>query len=170
MLTVTCPGADTSDSSRYIIVMTDPDAPSREDPKWSEFCHWIAKVPAGGVLQADLKEVAEEKHQSMLEHKRVAKEDEIISCSYSFSPPIPIPIPCLRYQNIDLVNRYGTRTTTKDRQTPLRLRPPARRRLKAQRTKREEDMGDGQASTWCPPVGTGSGIKGRGREFLLCGE
>jgi phosphatidylethanolamine-binding protein (PEBP) family uncharacterized protein len=21
--------------------MTDPDAPSREDPKWSEFCHWI---------------------------------------------------------------------------------------------------------------------------------
>ena len=22
--------------------MTDPDAPSREDPKWSEFCHWIS--------------------------------------------------------------------------------------------------------------------------------
>ncbi len=22
-------------------VMTDPDAPSRDDPKWSEFCHWI---------------------------------------------------------------------------------------------------------------------------------
>ena len=21
--------------------MTDPDAPSREDPKWSEYCHWI---------------------------------------------------------------------------------------------------------------------------------
>jgi phosphatidylethanolamine-binding protein (PEBP) family uncharacterized protein len=21
--------------------MTDPDAPSRNDPKWSEFCHWI---------------------------------------------------------------------------------------------------------------------------------
>lgn len=21
--------------------MTDPDAPSREDTKWSEFCHWI---------------------------------------------------------------------------------------------------------------------------------
>lgn len=21
--------------------MTDPDAPSRSDPKWSEYCHWI---------------------------------------------------------------------------------------------------------------------------------
>ncbi|KAG8673029.1 carboxypeptidase Y inhibitor [Fusarium poae] len=26
----------------YVIVLTDPDAPSRDDPKWSEFCHWIA--------------------------------------------------------------------------------------------------------------------------------
>lgn len=29
--------------------MTDPDAPSREDPKWSEFCHWISsdiKLPS----------------------------------------------------------------------------------------------------------------------------
>ncbi|KAK4643921.1 carboxypeptidase Y inhibitor [Podospora bellae-mahoneyi] len=26
----------------YVITMTDPDAPSRDDPKWSEFCHWIA--------------------------------------------------------------------------------------------------------------------------------
>ncbi|EMC93277.1 hypothetical protein BAUCODRAFT_234964 [Baudoinia panamericana UAMH 10762] len=24
------------------VAMTDPDAPSREDPKWSEICHWIA--------------------------------------------------------------------------------------------------------------------------------
>lgn len=26
----------------YTITITDPDAPSRDDPKWSEFCHWIA--------------------------------------------------------------------------------------------------------------------------------
>ncbi|KAH8918415.1 PEBP-like protein [Atractiella rhizophila] len=25
----------------WYAVMTDPDAPSRHDPKWSEFCHWI---------------------------------------------------------------------------------------------------------------------------------
>jgi hypothetical protein len=26
----------------YIVALTDPDAPSRDKPKWSEFCHWIA--------------------------------------------------------------------------------------------------------------------------------
>lgn len=27
---------------RYTIAMTDPDAPSRDNPEWSEMCHWIA--------------------------------------------------------------------------------------------------------------------------------
>ncbi|KAF2187193.1 PEBP-like protein [Zopfia rhizophila CBS 207.26] len=26
----------------YVITLTDPDAPSRDNPEWSEFCHWIA--------------------------------------------------------------------------------------------------------------------------------
>ncbi|KAM5342186.1 hypothetical protein ACJ41O_015217 [Fusarium nematophilum] len=26
----------------FVLTLTDPDAPSRENPKWSEFCHWIA--------------------------------------------------------------------------------------------------------------------------------
>lgn len=26
------------------IVMTDPDAPSKDDPKWSEYCHWVAST------------------------------------------------------------------------------------------------------------------------------
>jgi len=26
------------------IALTDPDAPSRDDPKWSEMCHWIAMI------------------------------------------------------------------------------------------------------------------------------
>jgi hypothetical protein len=29
-------------SLKYTIAMTDPDAPSRDNPKWSEMCHWIA--------------------------------------------------------------------------------------------------------------------------------
>jgi phosphatidylethanolamine-binding protein len=29
-------------NATYLIALTDPDAPSRDDPKWSEFCHWIA--------------------------------------------------------------------------------------------------------------------------------
>nr|CAB88605.2 related to putative lipid binding protein TFS1 [Neurospora crassa] len=32
-------------STSLVIVITDPDAPSRDDPKWSEFCHWIAVGP-----------------------------------------------------------------------------------------------------------------------------
>ncbi|KAF4445831.1 carboxypeptidase y inhibitor [Fusarium austroafricanum] len=31
-----------SEHMSYVVVLTDPDAPSRVDPKWSEFCHWIA--------------------------------------------------------------------------------------------------------------------------------
>jgi phosphatidylethanolamine-binding protein len=27
---------------KYTVTLTDPDAPSHDDPKWSEFCHWIA--------------------------------------------------------------------------------------------------------------------------------
>jgi phosphatidylethanolamine-binding protein len=25
----------------YVIAVTDPDAPSRDNPEWSEMCHWI---------------------------------------------------------------------------------------------------------------------------------
>ncbi|KAH6867575.1 carboxypeptidase Y inhibitor [Thelonectria olida] len=28
--------------STFVLTLTDPDAPSRDNPKWSEFCHWIA--------------------------------------------------------------------------------------------------------------------------------
>ncbi|KAK5656727.1 hypothetical protein OQA88_4275 [Cercophora sp. LCS_1] len=30
------------ENSSYAMVLTDPDAPSRDNPEWSEFCHWIA--------------------------------------------------------------------------------------------------------------------------------
>lgn len=34
------------DMPQLTIAMTDPDAPSRDNPEWSEFCHWIAtEVP-----------------------------------------------------------------------------------------------------------------------------
>jgi len=34
----------------YTIALTDPDAPSRKDPKWSEMCHWIA-TETGDVVE-----------------------------------------------------------------------------------------------------------------------
>lgn len=30
------------EQDRFLLVLTDPDAPSNSDHKWSEYCHWIA--------------------------------------------------------------------------------------------------------------------------------
>jgi phosphatidylethanolamine-binding protein (PEBP) family uncharacterized protein len=38
----TSPGSTTDKRPTYIVTLTDPDAPSRDNPKWSEMCHWIA--------------------------------------------------------------------------------------------------------------------------------
>ncbi|KAH8593330.1 phosphatidylethanolamine-binding protein [Bisporella sp. PMI_857] len=46
---ITCPDYDPKGTT---LVLTDPDAPSSEDPKWAEMCHWIAKV--GGVDLVDV--------------------------------------------------------------------------------------------------------------------
>jgi hypothetical protein len=35
-----CPGM--GETTGLTVVLTDPDAPSRKDPKWGEMCHWIA--------------------------------------------------------------------------------------------------------------------------------
>lgn len=36
------PGA-TDINATYTMVMTDPDAPSRQDPKWGQFRHWVVR-------------------------------------------------------------------------------------------------------------------------------
>lgn len=46
-ITLTRPGSEADSCSSvanvtYTVTLTDPDAPSRDDPKWSEMCHWIA--------------------------------------------------------------------------------------------------------------------------------
>lgn len=49
----------------YVLALTDPDAPSHDNPKWSEFCHWITTgIPAPPGTEAaitDLKDVIEYK-------------------------------------------------------------------------------------------------------------
>jgi hypothetical protein len=42
-LKIYCP--DIQNTPSLTIALTDPDAPSRENPKWSEMCHWIGIVP-----------------------------------------------------------------------------------------------------------------------------
>jgi phosphatidylethanolamine-binding protein (PEBP) family uncharacterized protein len=38
----TSPDEHSIASSNYVVTLTDPDAPSRDNPKWSQMCHWIA--------------------------------------------------------------------------------------------------------------------------------
>jgi phosphatidylethanolamine-binding protein (PEBP) family uncharacterized protein len=44
-------------NATYTLILTDPDAKSRKNPKWSEMCHWIvtnitvADTPSEGVLR-----------------------------------------------------------------------------------------------------------------------
>ncbi|KAK4958593.1 carboxypeptidase Y inhibitor [Elasticomyces elasticus] len=47
-------------SMQYTIALTDPDAPSRDDPEWSEICHWIATgitVSSSSVIASDKTEI-----------------------------------------------------------------------------------------------------------------
>ncbi|KAF2733251.1 PEBP-like protein [Polyplosphaeria fusca] len=39
---ITNPDGCPTTNMTYVVTLTDPDAPSRDNPKWSEMCHWIA--------------------------------------------------------------------------------------------------------------------------------
>jgi len=40
-LTLAGNGSKKTSNTTYVVTLTDPDAPSRENPEWSEMCHWI---------------------------------------------------------------------------------------------------------------------------------
>jgi phosphatidylethanolamine-binding protein (PEBP) family uncharacterized protein len=43
---ILCSNATADNGSKsFTIALTDPDAPSRKKPEWSEMCHWIATLP-----------------------------------------------------------------------------------------------------------------------------
>ncbi|KAK3951751.1 phosphatidylethanolamine-binding protein [Pseudoneurospora amorphoporcata] len=70
-------------STSLVIVITDPDAPSRDDPKWSEFCHWIAV----GHLDTEEYPVTDEPTEPQrcpLSLSRQSLEDVV-----SYTPPAP---------------------------------------------------------------------------------
>ncbi|KPM34170.1 hypothetical protein AK830_g12405 [Neonectria ditissima] len=49
----------------YVLALTDPDAPSRDNPKWAEFCHWVAtgiQIPSkSGISSLHLQDIVEYK-------------------------------------------------------------------------------------------------------------
>lgn len=46
---------DANDETYYTLIMTDPDAPSRVDPKFREFRHWlVVNIPGDDVAQGEV--------------------------------------------------------------------------------------------------------------------
>ncbi|EEP76596.1 predicted protein [Uncinocarpus reesii 1704] len=41
------PSTGSESNKAYSLVLTDPDAKSREEPIWSEFCHWVIADVSG---------------------------------------------------------------------------------------------------------------------------
>jgi phosphatidylethanolamine-binding protein (PEBP) family uncharacterized protein len=39
----------------YTVIKTDPDAPSREDPKWGEWLHWIVTDIKGSDISTGMR-------------------------------------------------------------------------------------------------------------------
>ena len=66
----------------YVVALTDPDAPSRDNPEWSEICHWIA---AGVPLSSD--------SVSILPTFEVSRPKAMKSCEeiMEYKPPGPPP-------------------------------------------------------------------------------
>jgi phosphatidylethanolamine-binding protein len=52
------------------IALTDPDAPSRDDPKWSEMCHWIAIIPTSGKDSVEINFGGYTDEEEVIECKR----------------------------------------------------------------------------------------------------
>lgn len=67
----------------YVIVLTDPDAPSRDDPKWSEFCHWIAVGTA--------KTSSKTAKSSSKKHKKHKKSKNHLKDLVKYKAPAPPP-------------------------------------------------------------------------------
>jgi len=45
---------DADPTQFYTLIMTDPDAPSRKDPKWGEWHHWIvSNIPGNNISNGD---------------------------------------------------------------------------------------------------------------------
>jgi phosphatidylethanolamine-binding protein len=61
VIAASSPATATTKGPAFVLTMTDPDAPSRDDPKWSEMCHWIAAVKRSKSGKAKAHEVVEYK-------------------------------------------------------------------------------------------------------------
>jgi phosphatidylethanolamine-binding protein (PEBP) family uncharacterized protein len=104
----------------YVVTLTDPDAPSRDDPKWSEMCHWIvANVSLSqktfSILSIPLFGVEEKTKKEGLKSDEY---DEVME----WKPPGPPPMTG-KHRYVFLVWRPRNGTTL-----PLNLSKPKERK------------------------------------------
>lgn len=71
---------DISKDDKFTLVLTDPDAPSNKDHKWSEYCHWI-------VTDLPLNEAKDESPESLSTILDYSKGKELLPYVGPAPPP-----------------------------------------------------------------------------------
>lgn len=89
------------DDLTYIVTITDPDAPSHDDPEWSEFCHFIAtNMPAPRPLP--------DQRMGPSDHTTASRAG--LTDIMSYKPPAP-PAKTGKHRYVFLVFTPGNGTT-----------------------------------------------------------
>jgi hypothetical protein len=117
---VSCPNAQ--DVMGFTVALTDPDAPSRKNPEWSEMCHWIVIVPTTGASLQDGEVHWYEESEAPNEIVECMGLPLILSFPFSSSTESAAPL-CIRNDR----NRQTSRATFKNWLSPLRFCPSRRR-------------------------------------------
>lgn len=66
------------------LALTDPDAPSKKDPKWGEMCHWVVKVGAIGPVEEGGDGLVAE--LDLNDEIQSSKSDELVKCQCPETP------------------------------------------------------------------------------------
>lgn len=98
----------------YVITLTDPDAPARDNPKWSEMCHWIA---ANLTLSSNTLTILSLPEHGLTSAEKISDPDDVIE----YKPPGPPP-KTGKHRYVFLVFAPKNGTTE-----PLRLKRPKER-------------------------------------------
>jgi hypothetical protein len=101
-LKIYCP--ELQATSGLTIILTDPDAPSRSNPKWSEMCHWIEIIPT--------------ERQHPFEFALPTMKDEVVECG---------DLRSAWFKNLLTMIRQTSWTSTQDRLPSICLSSSGRR-------------------------------------------
>jgi phosphatidylethanolamine-binding protein (PEBP) family uncharacterized protein len=72
----------------YVVTLTDPDAPSRDNPKWSEMCHWIA---SNVTISPNTFNILPLPEFGLTEEKKEESTDAGLDDVVEYKPPGPPP-------------------------------------------------------------------------------